>query len=86
MLPLETNTQPLLCRVSVPKRIIDALDRLSESIELFNTTRSYVDPEYSHLFTSMELIRVHNPSVFALVETHISGYRADQVCKSIDFD
>ncbi|KAL8159843.1 hypothetical protein V2J09_001380 [Rumex salicifolius] len=33
-----------------------------------------------------ELIRVNDPSVIALVETHFSGGRADLVCRSIGFD
>ncbi|KAL8168195.1 hypothetical protein V2J09_009694 [Rumex salicifolius] len=38
------------------------------------------------LSTIRELIRSHDPSVVALVETHVSSGRADLVCRSIGFD
>ncbi|KAL8141026.1 hypothetical protein V2J09_007047 [Rumex salicifolius] len=33
-----------------------------------------------------ELIRTHDPSVIALVETHVSNGRADLICRSIGYD
>lgn len=47
---------------------------------VFCFPHDFFDLELAHL-----LIKTHNPTVMALLETKISGSRANEVCKNLNF-
>ncbi|KAL8141547.1 LOW QUALITY PROTEIN: hypothetical protein V2J09_014579 [Rumex salicifolius] len=81
------NYNTLMCTVSISPTLLEAYGRLLEAVDsLQNCHLSLMNGGSEFLWTLRELICTHDPRAIAIVETHISDSRAEEVFHSIGFD